>query len=281
MSGRGRGRGRGTKGKKGDGKSKFGSLQATKKRKENPFFNARAANEVRLSLLSDDKDLNLEPSIFCLWMDDPRKCTELKIRVVPHEGRWKGVPYIFSIKLKKDYPISEPDVKLVDSFKIFHPNINWAGDVCLGYRKANKWQPSWGLKTVANSLLAIFIDPNGENAQAGCIEIAELKNKDIAKFDKAVQDSLNGRTVATLVSSVSFNFGPYSAAALKSQDSRCGCPAGGLLVAGEGIHLPLPSEEGYVPPKESEKKTAVANREKLREFYGSEERLQKIQFTAA
>ena len=99
----------------------------------------------------DKKQIPLDAQVFSLWADDPENLLELRISVTATEGLYKGIPLVFEIHIpSKDeamYPNHQPEVNLVPGYRIIHPNINYDGKACLGYRRENPWKATMGLKT--------------------------------------------------------------------------------------------------------------------------------------
>lgn len=144
-------------------------------------------------------ELDMDASVFSLWADDPENPLELRLSVTAPEGMYQGVPLVFEIHVpdKEDcmYPNNQPEVNLVDGSKILHPNINYEGKCCLGYRKENPWKATYGLKTVALSIVSVLMMPNANNAQDGCGEWAKTMRESEGKFKAEVERALKGGTV--------------------------------------------------------------------------------------
>ena len=49
---------------------------------------------------------------------------------------------------------------MAPGYKIYHPNIDLDGAVCLGLRKPGAWKPVMDLKYICLGLLTILQDPN-------------------------------------------------------------------------------------------------------------------------
>jgi ubiquitin-conjugating enzyme E2 M len=73
------------------------------------------------------------------------------------ESMWYGGKYEFSISVQDNYPFDPP--KVMCNTKIYHPNIDLKGNVCLNILK-NDWKPTLNISTVIAGLYFLFTDPN-------------------------------------------------------------------------------------------------------------------------
>ena len=88
------------------------------------------------------------------------KLTEMVLTVTPDTGYWKGGTYDFNISVPADYPHKPP--KVTCATKIYHPNINLQGAVCLNILRA-EWKPVFDLNTIVSGLTFLFYEPNGDD----------------------------------------------------------------------------------------------------------------------
>lgn len=73
--------------------------------------------------------------------------------------------------------------------KIYHPNINLEGNVCLNILRED-WKPVLDINTVIYGVVYLFYEPNPEDPLNH--EAAELFRKDKRKFEDTVRRSLRG-----------------------------------------------------------------------------------------
>ena len=69
--------------------------------------------------------------------------------------------YVFNVFMTKDYPLKAPLVKLMN--KIYHPNIDSQGNICLNILKdddSDGWQSAITLEKLAISLCQLLAGPN-------------------------------------------------------------------------------------------------------------------------
>lgn len=91
-------------------------------------------------------------------VDDLRRFT-LIIR--PEEGYWKGGKFVFEIRIPPEYNIKPPEAHCMT--KIWHPNINEDGKICLSILREHSldgcgWLPTRTLKDVVWGLNSLFTD---------------------------------------------------------------------------------------------------------------------------
>jgi ubiquitin-conjugating enzyme E2 N len=71
---------------------------------------------------------------------------------------YEGGEYHVAIQLPKDYPTNPPKVILMT--KIYHPNINTIGKVCLNIIKEKEWLPGYRIETIIRAIQALMSCPN-------------------------------------------------------------------------------------------------------------------------
>mmetsp|Transcript_13596 Transcript_13596/g.20435 ORF Transcript_13596/g.20435 Transcript_13596/m.20435 type:complete len:216 (+) Transcript_13596:156-803(+) len=110
--------------------------------------------------------------------------------VKPDSGYWKGATYKFLLEIPADYPHKPPKVTCKN--RIYHPNINLEGNVCLNILRED-WKPVLDINAVIYGLIYLFYEPNPDDPLNH--DAAELFRKDINRFESVVTKSLKGAYV--------------------------------------------------------------------------------------
>eukprot|EP00612_Vaucheria_litorea_P004907 CAMPEP_0171461518 /NCGR_PEP_ID=MMETSP0945-20130129/5933_1 /TAXON_ID=109269 /ORGANISM="Vaucheria litorea, Strain CCMP2940" /LENGTH=217 /DNA_ID=CAMNT_0011987879 /DNA_START=101 /DNA_END=754 /DNA_ORIENTATION=+ len=129
-------------------------------------------------------------SVAQISFPDPNNLCEFNVLVTPDSGFWKGASYEFSFHVPGHYPHDPP--KVLCHTKIYHPNINLQGKVCLNILRED-WKPVLDINSIIYGLIYLFYEPNPEDPLNQ--EAAELYRRNSAEFQRAVKRSLLGGTV--------------------------------------------------------------------------------------
>lgn len=119
------------------------------------------------------EDLKLNPPANCsagLVKDD---ITHWKATIMgPTDSPYYGGIFYLNIHFPPDYPFKPPKCNF--QTKIYHPNINGAGSICVDILKEN-WSPALTIEKVLISICSLLTDPNPDDPLSP--EIAnEFKN---------------------------------------------------------------------------------------------------------
>ncbi|RUS75657.1 hypothetical protein EGW08_016583, partial [Elysia chlorotica] len=88
------------------------------------------------------------------------------------------------ISFPAEYPFKPP--KVIFKTKIYHPNIDEKGQVCLPIINAENWKPATKTDQVISSLIALINDPEPEHPLRA--DLAEEYTKEKKKFLKNAEE---------------------------------------------------------------------------------------------
>mmetsp|Transcript_4539 Transcript_4539/g.6703 ORF Transcript_4539/g.6703 Transcript_4539/m.6703 type:complete len:148 (-) Transcript_4539:298-741(-) len=95
----------------------------------------------------------------------------------PADSPYAGGVYFLNIHFPADYPFKPP--KLQFTTRIYHPNINANGSICLDILK-DQWSPALTISKVLLSLSSLLTDPNPDDPLVP--EIAQVYKTDREKY---------------------------------------------------------------------------------------------------
>ncbi|MCO5575910.1 hypothetical protein L7F22_029717 [Adiantum nelumboides] len=90
----------------------------------------------------------------------------------PNDSPFAGGVFFISIHFPPDYPFKPP--------RVFHPNINSHGSICLDILK-EQWSPALTVIKVLLSVCSLLMDPNPDDPLVP--EIAQLYKKDRVQYE--------------------------------------------------------------------------------------------------
>jgi ubiquitin-protein ligase len=76
---------------------------------------------------------------------NPDDILNFQLTIEPDEGMYKGGSFLFNFTINQNYPHDPPKVKCTQ--KIYHPNIDLEGNVCLNILRED-WKPVLNLNAV-------------------------------------------------------------------------------------------------------------------------------------
>eukprot|EP01011_Urceolus_sp_BLP5_P005214 TRINITY_DN512_c0_g1_i1.p1 TRINITY_DN512_c0_g1~~TRINITY_DN512_c0_g1_i1.p1 ORF type:complete len:149 (+),score=25.73 TRINITY_DN512_c0_g1_i1:67-513(+) len=97
----------------------------------------------------------------------------------PEGSPYSGGLFFLNIHFPTDYPFKPPKVQFTT--KIYHPNINSNGGICLDILK-DQWSPALTISKVLLSICSLLTDPNPDDPLVP--EIAQTYKKDRKKFNE-------------------------------------------------------------------------------------------------
>lgn len=105
------------------------------------------------------------------------------IIIGPKDSPYVGGSFKLKIDFPADYPFSAPKVRFTT--KIFHPNINSSGSICLDILK-DQWSPALTITKVLLSICALLTDPNPDDPLDS--SAASLYKNNRGEYNKKVRE---------------------------------------------------------------------------------------------
>ena len=101
----------------------------------------------------------------------------------PSDSPYAGGVFFVDIRFPHDYPFKPP--KLTFTTKIYHPNINSNGSICLDILK-DQWSPALTISKVLLSLVSLLTDANPEDPLVP--EIAHIYKTNRSKYEQNARE---------------------------------------------------------------------------------------------
>mgnify|MGYP000739296161 FL=1 len=101
----------------------------------------------------------------------------------PDESPYQGGVFFLNIQFPTDYPFKPP--KVTFTTRIYHPNINANGAICLDILK-DQWSPALTISKVLLSLSSLLTDPNPDDPLVP--EIAHVFKTDRARYENNARE---------------------------------------------------------------------------------------------
>eukprot|EP00296_Roombia_truncata_P009417 JP448011.1.p1 GENE.JP448011.1~~JP448011.1.p1 ORF type:complete len:160 (+),score=32.97 JP448011.1:46-480(+) len=138
------------------------SLIKAKEKKDSEEAAGTGGKRITAAELRLQKDMaELSLSDGCtMTLPDPNDLCKFVVSITPDEGLYKGAKYDLSFSVPANYPHSPPKVHC--DTKIYHPNIDTEGNVCLNILRA-EWKPVLGINHVIYGLMFLFTEPNPDD----------------------------------------------------------------------------------------------------------------------
>ena len=101
----------------------------------------------------------------------------------PSNSPYEGGVFKLDIHYPTDYPFKAPKIKFLT--KIYHPNINSGGGICLDILK-DQWSPVLNITKILLSICSLLDDPNPDDPLVP--EIANIYKTDREKYIKTAKN---------------------------------------------------------------------------------------------
>lgn len=151
-----------------------------------PSLRKKKVTGAQLRVQKDLSDLSL-PSTMELSYPDSEDIMNFLVIITPDEGMYRGGRFRFSFAVGQNFPHEPPKVKCLQ--KIYHPNIDLQGNVCLNILRED-WKPVLNIDSVLVGLQFLFLEPNSVDPlnKAAAVQLQEDRNK----FKTLVMTSMRG-----------------------------------------------------------------------------------------
>ncbi|KAK9497566.1 hypothetical protein O3M35_004265 [Rhynocoris fuscipes] len=126
--------------------------------------------DIRQSGLKSFREIQVDDSNILNWQG----------LIVPDNPPYNKGAFRIEITFPAEYPFKPP--KITFKTKIYHPNVDEKGQVCLPIISAENWKPATKTDQVIQALVALVTDPEPEHPLRG--DVAEEFVKDRKKFMK-------------------------------------------------------------------------------------------------
>ncbi|KAL0230896.1 hypothetical protein GEMRC1_010301 [Eukaryota sp. GEM-RC1] len=101
----------------------------------------------------------------------------------PPETPYDGGVFFLSITFPSDYPFKPPRVNFTT--RIYHPNINANGSICLDILK-EQWSPALTISKVLLSICSLLSDPNPDDPLVP--EIARILRENPQEYNQRARE---------------------------------------------------------------------------------------------
>lgn len=139
--------------------------------------------------ITDLSELSLG-STMTTTFPNPDDILNFTLHLTPDEGLYKSGTFTFTFSISQNFPHEPPKVKCVQ--KIYHPNIDLEGNVCLNILRED-WKPVLNLNAVIVGLQFLFLEPNASDPLNK--EAANDLASDRERFRRNVRSAMAGGSV--------------------------------------------------------------------------------------
>uniref|UniRef100_H2YUW4 E2 ubiquitin-conjugating enzyme n=1 Tax=Ciona savignyi TaxID=51511 RepID=H2YUW4_CIOSA len=115
---------------------------------------------------------------------DDKNLLSWKMLLIPDFVPYNKGAFRIDIVFPAEYPFKPP--KITFKTKIYHPNVDEKGQICLPIISPENWKPATKAVQVLHAVLALMAAPEPEHPLRG--DLAEEYTKDKNKFLKNAED---------------------------------------------------------------------------------------------
>lgn len=116
--------------------------------------------------------------VYVLWPDTDEPCCSLQ-----PDSAYQGGVFFLTVHFPTDYPFKPP--KIAFTTKIYHPNINSNGSICLDILRS-QWSPALTVSKVLLSICSLLCDPNPDDPLVP--DIAQIYKSDKEKYNRHARE---------------------------------------------------------------------------------------------
>jgi len=144
----------------------------------------RAVAMASKRILKELKDLQKDPPTSCSAGPVADDMFHWQATIMgPPDSPYAGGVFVVTIHFPPDYPFKPP--KVAFRTKVFHPNINSNGSICLDILK-EQWSPALTISKVLLSICSLLTDPNPDDPLVP--EIAHMYKNDKPKYESTARN---------------------------------------------------------------------------------------------
>ncbi|KAL1971428.1 hypothetical protein VTN31DRAFT_2360 [Thermomyces dupontii] len=149
----------------------------------------KKVTSAQLRVQHDLQELSLSSTMKTIF-PNPDDILNFNLIIEPDEGMYKGGSFTFTFNINQNFPHDPPKVKCTQ--KIYHPNIDLEGNVCLNILRED-WKPVLNLNAVIVGMQFLFLEPNASDPLNK--EAAEDLRTNREAFKRNVRTSMAGGIV--------------------------------------------------------------------------------------
>ena len=143
------------------------------------------SNEYKKLQKQEVNEFQLKP------VDDTLKTWTATMRG-PEDTPYEGGSFELNIKIPQMYPFVPPKFQFMT--KLYHPNIDTEGNICLDILK-NHWSASLTLEKVLYSISSLLNDPNPDDPLRS--DVAKLYKTDRKKYNEMAKQHMEKYSIRT------------------------------------------------------------------------------------
>ncbi|KAI8800993.1 ubiquitin-conjugating enzyme/RWD-like protein [Cladochytrium replicatum] len=163
------------------------NIMSMKKKGDGGGPKKQKISAAQIRLQKDLADMDKLPRTMTLTFPNPDDMFNFGLTIAPDEGFYKSGTFRFTIYVNANYPHEPP--KVLCTQKIYHPNIDLEGNVCLNILRED-WKPVLNINSIIVGLQYLFLEPNADDPLNK--EAAEVLRSNRRLFEQNVTKTMKG-----------------------------------------------------------------------------------------